>query len=545
MNDPRDRRIEAETRTTGSVPGVSEDDLRVPGLTILAHPDPTRIGDRLSLPELVSGQGVSLSRLEPTFLSLSDGELRPLLDTHLSRSPIRLRSVAGEAVALDLRHTRTRVEIGGRRLQVGEHLLAPSDLDRGVVLVLGRRVVLLLHRQEPLPRPVPSFDLVGESAGIQRVRREIERISPVDVPVLLRGETGTGKELVAKAIHRASRRRDRPWVAVNMAAIPSSLAASELFGAAKGAYTGADQRKVGYFEKAQGGTLFLDEIGETPPDIQAMLLRALENREIQPVGAVEPQEVDVRVVAATDSDLESQIRQGKFRAPLLHRLAGYEILLPPLRDRREDVGRLLYYFLDREVHRLSSETPFASATGANFPPAWLVARAAEHDWPGNVRQLANFARRVVISAHGGTDRELRVLVDELLAAGRATGVVYPPQLPKDDETVDGLEPVPVAREHPSRRYRKPSEVDEDELLEALREHDWMLKPTAEALGVSRGSLYVLIEECSKIRKAVELESGEIEAALVHAEGDVTAAARHLEVSVQGLKRRLTDLGLPH
>ena len=155
-----------------------------------------------------------------------------------------------------------------------------AEIERGVAMVLSHRVALWLHTVDPVPASVPDFGLVGESEPIVRLRQEIQAAAQLDVPVLLRGETGTGKELAARALHRAGARRERPFVAVNMAVLTPSLAAAELFGAARGAYTGADRNKTGYFQRAEGGTLFLDEIGEVTPEVQTMLLRALENHEI-------------------------------------------------------------------------------------------------------------------------------------------------------------------------------------------------------------------------------------------------------------------------
>src|SRR6185436_13729067 len=185
----------------------------------------------------------------------------------------------------------------------------------------------------------------------------------------LRGETGTGKELLARAIHQASSRRAAPYFALNMAAIPASLAAAELFGAAKGAFTGADRRRVGYFGRAQGGTLFLDEIGELPADLQPLLLRVLENGEIQPVGGEETLRVDVRILAATDANLESAIEEGRFRAPLFHRLSGYELRLPSLRERRDDIGRLFIHFLRQELAALGEADRLADPGPEGRP--WL------------------------------------------------------------------------------------------------------------------------------------------------------------------------------
>lgn len=574
MNDEtRDWPGDAETRTTGSVVGISSGDLRVPGLTVLGHPDRSRVGDRLALPELTSGRAVLLSRLEPSFLDPVGGQLEPLLDTYLSRTPLAIEPRGG-GWWVTPRRSRTRIELAGRRVGSAGAMVSREALDTGVVLTLGRRVVLLFHLQEPLTYPAPDHGLVGESAAILRVRREIERLARVEVPVLLRGETGTGKELVAAAIHRASPRRDRPLVVVNMAAIPPTLAASELFGAERGSYTGAERRKSGFFQKAEGGTLFLDEIGETPLEIQALLLRALENHEIQPVGAVETRRIDVRVLAATDADLELLIQQGSFRGPLLHRLAGYEIRLPPLRHRRDDIGRLMRHFIGLEQSQLEGIESFDTLWGEPFPPAWLVARFVEHDWPGNVRELANAVRRILLATIGGGEVDLRRAVAELLEGSGSTTwgnegrreKERPGGREKNGDTLDPFDPdgtlevdapeldeeesgegvgegPPSEPKEPPRRYRRPAEIDDEELLAALRAHDWALQPTAKSLGVSRGSLYLLIESCSGIRKAVDLEPGEIEAALAANGGSVSRAARQLEVSSQGLKRRLTELGI--
>ncbi len=496
---------------------------RVPGLVILSHPDPRRVGEEAALVKLGSGQTVGLSRREPDFAAPGpEAAFRPLDDTYLSRSPFLL-SPGTEigSVVLSRSDSPTRMTIGSEDLGANRAFSA-AEIERGVVLVLGRRITLLLHPVDPVPVSVPGFGLVGESAATLRLRQEIRSAAGLDVPVLLRGETGTGKELVGRALHEAGRRRQGPYVAVNMAALPPSLAASELFGAVRGAYTGADRAKTGFFRAAQGGTLFLDEVGDMSSEVQALLLRALESREIQPVGSVETVQIDVRIIAATDAALEAAIADGRFRAPLLHRLAGFEIRLPALRQRRDDIARLFFHFLREESKGLDLEP-----AEQPWPPADLVARLVEHDWPGNVRQLRNVTRRLLIARRDGLgEKEIGRLVEELLAEPAS----HPPapSLPSPN---------------PARRFRKSLEVSESELLAALESHRWQLQPAAEALGVSRPTLYRLIESCSRIRKAAELESAEIEEALEHCGRDPLAAASRLRVSPQGLKRRMTRLGL--
>nr|HRC86106.1 sigma-54 factor interaction domain-containing protein [Thermoanaerobaculia bacterium] len=283
---PSTQAVEAPTRTeSGS--WAETTDLRVPGLTIAWHPDPARIGDRVALTELAAGREASLSRLSPAFFPAGGGEPRPLEDTFLSRSPMLLSLQEGGAGGMTLSpgQARTRLIADGEPVE-GRRSFSRAELERGVALLLADRVLLLLHLQLPfsLERP-PSYGLVGESASLGRVRTAIARVADLEVPVLLSGETGTGKELVAQALHVAGPRRKGPFLTINLGAVPTSLAASELFGAASGAFTGAQRRRAGYFEQAHGGTLFLDEIGEAPSEVQVLLLRALETGEIQPVGA--------------------------------------------------------------------------------------------------------------------------------------------------------------------------------------------------------------------------------------------------------------------
>ncbi|MEO1370273.1 MAG: sigma-54 factor interaction domain-containing protein, partial [Acidobacteriota bacterium] len=337
------------TETKFTAEGAAKDlETRLAGLTVLWHPDLDRIGERVGLAGLGSGRREPLARHEPLFARPGSSIARPLADAHLSRRPIVLES-DGEGVSIDASATRTPVEVDGVPL-AGLLRFDADALELGKVLLLGRRVVLLLHRFDPLAvDDPPELGMVGSSDAMIETRRAITQVADLDMAVLLRGESGTGKELAAAAVHRLSRRRHGAFVVVNMAAVPPSLAASELFGATRGAYTGADAARRGFFRQADGGTLFLDEIGETPSEVQPLLLRALENGEIQAVGANRPERVDVRVIAATDADLESASATGEFRLPLLHRLAAYTVHLPPLARRRDDFGRLLRHFLEMEM----------------------------------------------------------------------------------------------------------------------------------------------------------------------------------------------------
>ena len=247
--------------------------------------------------------------------------------------------------------------------------------------------------REDLDRASMFEEIVGSSPALQRVLAQVAKVAQTDSTVLILGETGTGKELVARAIHKRSRRASGAFIRVNCAAIPPSLVASELFGHEKGAFTGAVQRRLGRFEAADGGTIFLDEIGELPPEAQVSLLRVLQEREIERVGSSHPIAVDVRVLAATNRDLEAAVERGTFREDLFYRLNVFPIRLPPLRERADDIPILVEYLVDR----------FAKQTGKvirNIEKPTMQ-RLTAYDWPGNVRELQNVIERAVVLSEGG------------------------------------------------------------------------------------------------------------------------------------------------
>ena len=264
-----------------------------------------------------------------------------------------------------------------------EYLPKPFDLDE-LSSVVASALEASASPEEP-QKPVEAMPLIGRSPAMQEVYRTIARVVANDLTVLILGESGTGKELVARAIHDLGPRRDAPFVAVNMAAIPRELIESELFGHERGAFTGAAQRSAGRFEQAQGGTLFLDEIGDMPMEAQTRLLRVLQSGEFTTVGGARPIRADVRIVAATHKDLPALIQERAFREDLYYRLNVVPIALPPLRDRPEDIGELARHFLERAAQeglprkRLSGDA---------------VLRLNRHDWPGNVRELENLMRRL-------------------------------------------------------------------------------------------------------------------------------------------------------
>ncbi|HET8817703.1 MAG TPA: nitrogen regulation protein NR(I) [Pseudidiomarina sp.] len=278
-----------------------------------------------------------------------------------------------------------------------EYLAKPFDLDEVV-----HTVTRALEHQSQQPNdeqtatPVADDEamsgLIGNAPAMQDVFRAIGRLSHSSVTVLLTGESGTGKELVARALHQHSPRRQRPFIALNMAAIPSELVESELFGHEKGAFTGATQRRRGRFEQAHGGTLFLDEIGDMPLNVQTRLLRVLAEGQFYPVGSYEPVKVDVRIIAATHQQLEQRVKDGLFREDLFHRLNVIRLQLPTLEQRREDIPQLARHFLELSARDLGGDPKRLTAAAVQ-----VLQRSA---WPGNVRQLENTCRWLTVMAPG-------------------------------------------------------------------------------------------------------------------------------------------------
>jgi two-component system nitrogen regulation response regulator GlnG len=274
-----------------------------------------------------------------------------------------------------------------------EYLPKPFDIDE-VVAITERALAHALEKRGEAPALVelPQTEIIGEAPAMQEVFRAIGRLAHSNITVLINGESGTGKELVAQALHRHSPRAANPFIALNMAAIPKDLMESELFGHEKGAFTGANSKREGRFEQADGGTLFLDEIGDMPADTQTRLLRVLADGEFYRVGGHTSVTVDVRIIAATHQDLEELVRRGDFREDLFHRLNVIRIHIPKLSERREDIPRLMQYFLAQAAEELGGETKILLPETENFLTGL--------DWPGNVRQLENTCRWLTVMASG-------------------------------------------------------------------------------------------------------------------------------------------------
>jgi two-component system response regulator HydG len=298
--------------------------------------------------------------------------------------------------------------------------------------------------------------IVGESSAMRDVVGVLERIAPSDVPVLIEGESGTGKDMVARAIHGMSARSSGPYLALNMSAIPENLAESELFGHEKGAFSGADQARKGFFAEADGGTLFLDEVGLLPPMLQPKLLRVLQDGEYIPVGSRKPQKANVRVVAATNEDLKKAVQAGRFREDLYFRLRVVPIRLPPLRERREDIPLLVQHLVKKHALRLS-RPPL-------LPDEEAMRALLDHSWPGNVRELEHAIERAL-----------------LLARGSTLGVAdFPPEIAaRATEAAEGQGRYRAARDAWERKYCE----------DLLREAGGNVSKAAELAGLHRSTLY--------------------------------------------------------
>ncbi len=274
-----------------------------------------------------------------------------------------------------------------------------------------------VYLQEEIHREHPFEEFVGSSPPLLAALHKVDQVAPASTSVLILGETGTGKELIARAIHNRSARRDRPLVKVNCSAISAGLVESELFGHVKGAFTGALERRVGRFELADGGTIFLDEIGELPLETQVKLLRVLQEQEFEPVGSSRTVRVDVRVIAATNRDLQDAVRVGRFRTDLFYRLNVFPIEVPPLRERRADIPQLVTFFVSRFSRKLGKR---ARAVAPD-----TMQHLSAYDWPGNVRELQNVIERALVLCEGSVLEIDRDLVPPTAATGQAMGRVRP------------------------------------------------------------------------------------------------------------------------
>jgi len=359
--------------------------------------------------------------------------------------------------------------------QGGAYDIMEKPLDTDRILVTLRNAIghLALREENARLREVveQTYEIVGRSYTVRALIETIDRVAATDARVLISGENGTGKELVARALHRQSRRSSGPFVEVNCAAIPGELIESELFGHMRGSFTGAVQDRTGKFEQSDGGTLFLDEVGDMSLAAQAKVLRVLQDGEVTRIGGSKPRTVDVRVLSATNKKLEEEIGAGRFREDLYYRLNVVPVVVPPLRERRDDIPLLIQHFLDQ----------FAP-TGARSRGMEQAAadRLASLDWPGNVRELRNTIERLLILSRGPqvTVADVERLVGMRVSEGAALGGL---------ESCRTFEEFKLAAE---RAF----------LLVKLREHDWNVAETARTLDMPRSNLYKKIERHALARE---------------------------------------------
>jgi two-component system nitrogen regulation response regulator NtrX len=405
---------------------------------------------------------------------------------HLVLLDVKMAGLDGLAVLKRLREQDPRaivVMISGHgtiataveATQLGAHdfLEKPLDTDRVLVTVRNALKTVTLEREvaELKAQVEQHYEIVGSSPALRLLIERIERVGPTNSRILITGENGTGKELVARAVHRLSPRLEKPFVEVNCAAIPSELIESELFGHVKGSFTGAFSDRSGKFEQADGGTLFLDEIGDMSAAAQAKVLRALQEGVVTPIGSTRSIRVDVRVIAATNKRLEDEIAAGRFREDLLYRLNVVPIEVPPLRSRREDIPQLVQHFVDQ----LATTPGLMKRT---FSAAALD-RLKRHAWPGNVRELRNTVERLLILAAGPEIAEGEV--SRLL--GPVSGDAA------SGETLLAAETYESFKENAERAF----------LLTKLAEFDWNVSETARRLGMPRSNLYKKIERLKLAR----------------------------------------------
>jgi DNA-binding NtrC family response regulator len=474
-DDPVQRRLlEAMVRRFGYEPVVAEGGEQA--LALLRAPDGERID--IAVVDLVMPglDGLGL------MAKLREAGIETPVIVQTAHGSIETVVTAMRAGAIDF----VVKPVGAERLQVSIKNALRVDSLEGEIRRMGRRASGTL-----------SFrDLATKSADMSRVIRLAERAAKSTIPVLIEGESGVGKEVLARAIQGSSDRKGKPFVTVNCGAIPENLIESTLFGHEKGAFTGATERHVGKFVEASGGTLFLDEIGELPLDAQVKLLRAIQEGEVDPVGGKKPVRVDIRLISATNKSLLDLVKEGRFREDLYYRLNVFPMTLPPLRARREDIPDLVRGFVAR----------FAAEEGKRVRgvSAEALALLVRYDWPGNVRQLENAVFRAVVLADG----------DELTVA----------EFPQIAAQVEGFDVrIPPA---PSLPETAAAPIREIVRIEVRDPH-----------------AMTLVDEAGDLRKLEELEADIIRFALQHYRGHMSEVSRRLGIGRSTLYRKLKELGL--
>jgi DNA-binding NtrC family response regulator len=506
---------DADLTLTSPVTRILQDENPLLCLTILWHPELERIGEQT----IFTGQNLSLSRYHPLFCKPEQPGL-PLGHGGISRSPLELAIDMQGGVTITVPAGRMQVELDGREIQ-GNHYLQPEQISNGTILGLGRAVLLCLHWLTALPKNNAIDGLIGVGSSTQKVRDLIRQVAATDATVLLLGETGTGKEVVAQAIHSLSLRKHKPLVNVNMAALNDDLAAADLFGAAKGAYTGAQTARNGFFQEAEDATLFLDEIGNAPASVQPMLLRVLETGDYRPLGATKDLTTTARIIAATDQDLYG----GGFNPALLRRLESFVINLPPLRNRREDLGVLIMHLM---------QSPSLNNIANKNLSFSLLTQFALYDWPGNIRQLRHFLKRALLGMANNETPAFSSLIDS-----PPQRVTYSAE-PTNACSTPTPTPTPSSTEKQTRK--KLNELTEEDVINALEDNEWNIQSAAQALGISRPSMYKLMNESPNIRRIEKISVREIQQAWQASNNNIQACASLLKTPAEALRKHLRGLG---
>lgn len=494
------------------------------GVRILWHPNPGRVDEMALLFDRGRAQSAKLGRDEPQFRTPHGAVTGSLATQYVSRAALTLRQGRDSSVELDGCERRQVLADG---MPVDRSIRwSAAQLERGVVLQLGKQVLLWLGVMHVSPYDPPGIpELLGTSNILVRLRHEIRLASALEAPLLIYGQTGTGKQLVAQAVHRLGPGAAGPLETVNMAAIPGDTATTELFGHARGAFTGAVRAKKGYFGKADGGSLVLDGLCYIDRDVQPILLDALDEGFIQPTGG-NRERVRVRVMATSDIDVGVEASAGRFNAALVQRF-GYEIRVPPLRDHLEDVPGLFLHWL--------GEALGCSPEELSGPSLRLDAREIRalltYDWPGNVRELRRFAQRIALEQRTHPDG-IAPSVRQLLHDMRSANAFQEPTPSAPAPTI----------ETPEESWRS-AELTDADIVAAMQRCDFRIMEAATELKVSRSYLTGRIPGIPGLRVSTQLQRAEIKAALEAAHGDVAAAARLLTVSARALQLQMKRLGL--
>jgi formate hydrogenlyase transcriptional activator len=389
------------------------------------------------------------------------------------------------------RDTELLRQVGGQIAIAVENALAFKEID-----ALKDKLAEEKHYLEEEIRSEFNFEeIIGDAASLKRALAQVEVVAPTDTAALILGETGTGKELIARAIHNLSPRRQRTFVKINCAAIPSGLLESELFGHERGAFTGALTQKIGRFELADRGTLFLDEIGDLPPELQPKLLRVLQEQQFERLGSNRTQKVDVRIVAATNQDLAAKVADRTFRSDLFYRLNVFPIQIPALRERREDVPILVRYFVQKFSRRLNKVVEYVPAEAMNA--------LANYNWPGNVRELENFIERAVLLTPG---KELRVAISELIneSGAGSVGARTPPSAENSRISFSSGFSNGKGNEAEPASLATLGEAERTHILRALQQTQWRIggpKGAAALLDMKRTTLQARMRKLN-IRRPV-------------------------------------------